>query len=37
MFALGEGFYATAGLGVNEVRMSYILYSKDLKRDIAYT
>ena len=32
MFAPGEGFYATAGLGVDEVRMSYVLDSKDLKR-----
>ena len=32
MFAPGEGFYATVGLGVDEVRMSYVLDSKDLKR-----
>lgn len=31
MFAPGEGFYATAGLGVDEVRICYSLDSKDLK------
>lgn len=32
MFAPGEGFYATEGLGINEARISYALDSKDLKR-----
>ena len=31
MFAPGEGFYATEGLGVDEVRICYSLDSKDLK------
>lgn len=30
MFAPGEGFYATKGLGVNEVRMAYVLNEQDL-------
>lgn len=32
MFAPAEGFYATPGLGKDEVRMSYALDAKDLKR-----
>ena len=32
MFAPAEGFYATAGLGKDEVRMSYALDTKDIKR-----
>ena len=32
MFAPAEGFYATEGLGKNEVRMCYVLDSKDLKK-----
>lgn len=32
MFAPAEGFYATPGLGRNEVRLAYILYEKALKR-----
>ncbi|ASJ20620.1 aspartate aminotransferase [Brachyspira hampsonii] len=32
MFAPAEGFYATAGLGKSEVRMCYVLDSKDLKK-----
>lgn len=31
MFAPAEGFYATAGLGKNEIRLSYCLNSNDLK------
>ena len=32
MFAPGEGFYATAGLGKDEVRMCYALEARDIKR-----
>lgn len=32
MFAPAEGFYATEGLGRGEVRMCYVLDSKDLKK-----
>lgn len=32
MFAPAEGFYATEGLGRDEVRMSYVLKEEDLKR-----
>ena len=32
MFAPAEGFYATEGLGKNEIRMCYVLDSKDLKK-----
>ena len=32
MFAPGEGFYATEGLGKDEIRMCYALDAKDLKR-----
>ena len=32
MFAPGEGFYATDGLGVDEVRICYSLDAKDLKK-----
>lgn len=32
MFAPGEGFYSTAGLGLNEARICYSLDSKDLKK-----
>ncbi len=32
MFAPGEGFYATEGLGKNEVRICYAIESEDLKR-----
>ena len=32
MFAAGEGFYATAGLGIDEARICYSLDSKDLKK-----
>ncbi|EKV56625.1 pyridoxal phosphate-dependent aminotransferase [Brachyspira hampsonii] len=32
MFAPAEGFYATEGLGKNEVRMCYVIDSKDLKK-----
>ncbi|MDO4568657.1 MAG: pyridoxal phosphate-dependent aminotransferase [Clostridia bacterium] len=32
MFAPGEGFYATPGMGVNEVRIAYVLQQADLER-----
>lgn len=32
MFAPGEGFYATPGLGHNEVRIAYVLKQHDLER-----
>lgn len=32
MFAAGEGFYATSGLGIDEARICYSLDSKDLKK-----
>lgn len=32
MFAPGEGFYATPGLGRDEVRLAYVLKQEDLKR-----
>ncbi|MBR4435054.1 MAG: pyridoxal phosphate-dependent aminotransferase [Clostridia bacterium] len=32
MFAPGEGFYATTGKGVNEIRIAYVLKQKDLER-----
>lgn len=32
MFAPGEGFYSTAGFGLNEARICYSLDSKDLKK-----
>lgn len=32
MFAPGEGFYATPGKGLNEVRIAYVLKQKDLER-----
>ena len=32
MMAPAAGFYATHGLGRNEVRMAYVLNKKDLKR-----
>ncbi len=32
MFAPGDGFYATEGKGVNEVRLAYVLDRKDLTR-----
>lgn len=32
MFAPGEGFYSTAGLGVDEVRICYSLDAEDLKK-----
>jgi len=31
MFAPAEGFYATSGLGENEIRLSYCLNSEELK------
>ena len=34
MFAPGEGFYATPGLGKNEVRMCYALDEKDIKKSM---
>lgn len=32
MFAPGQGFYATKGLGLDEVRMAYVLKEEDLKK-----
>ena len=32
MFAPGEGFYATKGMGVSEVRIAYVLKQQDLER-----
>lgn len=32
MFAPGEGFYATPGRGLNEVRIAYVLKQEDLER-----
>lgn len=32
MFAPGEGFYATAGKGINEIRIAYVLKQADLER-----
>ncbi|GAA0179343.1 pyridoxal phosphate-dependent aminotransferase [Clostridium sediminicola] len=32
MMAPGEGFYATEGAGVNEVRIAYVLNEKDLRK-----
>ena len=32
MFAPGESFYATPGMGVNEIRIAYVLKQKDLER-----
>lgn len=32
MFAPGEGFYATPGKGLNEVRLAYVLKQADLER-----
>jgi len=32
MFAPGSGFYATEGLGKNEIRISYVLKNDDLKK-----
>ena len=32
MFAPGEGFYATPGKGVNEIRIAYVLKQQDLER-----
>ena len=34
MFAPAEGFYATPGLGKNELRIAYILKAEDLARAI---
>lgn len=34
MFAPGENFYATAGKGVNEIRIAYVLNCQDLARSM---
>jgi aspartate aminotransferase len=34
MVAPAYGFYATPGLGANEVRIAYVLHADDLKRAI---
>ncbi len=32
MMAPAEGFYATKGLGIDEVRIAYVLNTKDMER-----
>ena len=32
MFAPGDGFYSTPGMGLQEVRMAYVINQQDLKR-----
>lgn len=32
MFAPAEGFYATPGLGKDEIRIAYVLNQQDMKR-----
>ena len=32
MYAPGNGFYATPGHGVNEVRLAYVLKCEDIER-----
>lgn len=32
MFAPGQPFYATPGLGVDEIRIAYVLRERDLER-----
>ena len=34
MVAPAQGFYCTPGMGVNEVRIAYVLKEEDLKRAI---
>ncbi len=34
MLSPAEGFYATPGLGTDEVRIAYILNEKDLQRSM---
>ena len=34
MLAPAEGFYLTPGMGVNQVRIAYVLNRKDLKRAV---
>ena len=34
MMAPAEGFYATEGLGVDEVRIAYVLNTKDMERSM---
>jgi len=34
MFAPGNGFYSTPGMGINECRMAYVLKSEDLEKAI---
>ena len=34
MMAPAEGFYATKGLGIDEVRIAYVLNTKDMKRSM---
>jgi aspartate aminotransferase len=34
MMAPASGFYATPGLGKNEVRLAYVLKIEDLKNDV---
>ena len=35
MFAPAEGFYATPGLGKNEIRIAYVLNEYDLRKAMA--
>ena len=32
MFSPGESFYATPGMGINEIRIAYVLKQEDLER-----
>ena len=34
MLAPAPGFYATSGMGMNEVRIAYVLKERDLKRSL---
>ena len=34
MYAPGEGFYATPGVGKNEIRIAYVTKEEDLRRSI---
>ena len=34
MYAPGEGFYATPGMGKNEIRIAYVTKEEDLRRAI---
>ena len=34
MFSPAEGFYATEGLGKNEIRIAYVLKQDDMRRGV---